>query len=74
MNEETFKGAAGWYNAALKENGHNYSLKYSPNHTRQENNRANQITEEQKETTKLYCVPNKKKKKKKEEGTQEQEK
>ena len=32
VNEETFKKAAEPYNAALKENGHNYILKYMPNH------------------------------------------
>ena len=42
VNEETFKEAAGPYNAALKENGHNYTLKYTPNHNRHENSKANQ--------------------------------
>ena len=40
VNEETFKEAAGPYNAALKENGHNYTLKYTPNHNRHENSKA----------------------------------
>ena len=49
MKKETFKEAAEPYNAALKENGHNCILKYTPNHTRQENSRANPITEDQNE-------------------------
>ena len=47
VNEETLKKAAGPYNAALKENGHSYTLKYTPNHTRQENSRAYTLMEEQ---------------------------
>ena len=50
VNEETFKEAAGPYNAALKENGHNYTLKYMPNHNRHENSKANPRTEANHET------------------------
>ena len=50
VNEETFKEAAGPYNAALKENGHNYTLKYTPKHNRHENSKANRRTEEHHET------------------------
>ena len=50
MNEETFKEAAGPYNAALKENGHNYTLNYTPNHNRHDNSKANTRTEEHHET------------------------
>ena len=50
VNEETFKEAAGPYNAALKENGHNYTLKYTPNHNRHENSKANPRTEANHET------------------------
>ena len=44
VNEETSKEAAGPYNAALKENGHNYTLNFTPNYTRQR--KANPRTEE----------------------------
>ena len=50
MNEETFKEAAGPYNAALKENGHNYTLKYTRNHNRHENSKADPRTEANHET------------------------
>ena len=50
MNEETFKETAGPYNAALKENGHNYTLNYTPNHNRHENSKAKPRTEEHHET------------------------
>ena len=46
MNEKTFKELARPYNVTRKEIGHNYILKYKPNHTRQENSRANPISEE----------------------------
>ena len=46
VNKETFKEAAVPYNAALKENGHNYTLNYTPNHNRHENSKANPRTEE----------------------------
>ena len=64
MNEEAFKEAAGAYKAALKENEHNYISKYTPNHTRQENSRANPITEEQNEPELNHTVCQKKKRKK----------
>ena len=63
-----FLFAAGPFNAALKENGHNHILKYTPNHTRQENSSANPITEEQNEAEPNHTVC------KKEEETQKQEK
>ena len=47
LKEETFKKAAG---PALKENGHNYTLNYKPNHNRHENSKANPRTEEHHET------------------------
>ena len=50
MNEETFKEAAGPYYAALKENGHNYTLNYTPNHNRHKNSKANPRTEEHHKT------------------------
>ena len=50
VNEETFKEAAGPYNAALKENGHNYTLKYTRNHNRHENSKADPRTEAHHET------------------------
>ena len=50
VNGETFKEAAGPYNAALKENGHNYTLKYMLNHNRRENSKANPRTEAHHET------------------------
>ena len=50
MNEKTFKEAAGPYNPALKENGHNYTLKYTLNHNRHENSKANPRTEAHHET------------------------
>ena len=67
VNEETFKEAAGPYNAALKENGHNYTLNYTPNHNRHENSKANPRSEEHHETepTQTGCQ-------KKEGRTQEQ--
>ena len=46
MNEETFKEAAGPHNAALKENGHNYTFNYTPNLNRHERSKANPRTEE----------------------------
>ena len=49
VNEETFKEAAGPYNAALKENGDNYTLKYTPTHNRYENSIANLRTDEHRE-------------------------
>ena len=68
MNQETFNEATGPYDAALKENRHSYILKYRPNHTMQENSRANSITEELN-----VAEPNQTECQKKEE-TQEQEK
>ena len=50
VNEEKFKEAAGPHNAALKENEHNYTLKYTPNHNRHENSKANPRTEAHHET------------------------
>ena len=44
VNEQTSKEAAGPYNVALKENGHDYTLNYTPNHTRP--CKANPKTEE----------------------------
>ena len=66
MIQKTFKEAAGPYNAALIENGQNYILKYTPNHTRQENSRAKPITEEQNvaQPNHNYCMTKKKKRKK----------
>ena len=55
MNEETLKEAAGPYNAALKENGHNYTLKYTPNHNRHENSKANPRTEAHHEPKHTGC-------------------
>ena len=49
MNEETFKEAAGPYNAALKENGHNYTLNYTPNPT---DMKTEKLTQERKNTMK----------------------
>ena len=50
VNEETFREPAGPYNAALKENSHNYTLNYTPTHNRQENSKANPRTEDHHET------------------------
>ena len=46
VNEETFNEAAGPYNATLKDNGHYYTLNYTPNHNRHENSKTNPRTEE----------------------------
>ena len=56
MNEEAFKEAAGPHNTDSKENGHSYILTYKPNYTRQENSRANPITEELNEIGPTHIV------------------
>ena len=63
MNEETFKEAAGPYNAALKENGHNYILKYELNLTSQWNSRSNPIAEELNKAERNHTTCQKKRKK-----------
>ena len=61
VNEETFKEAAGPYNATLKENGHNYTLKYTPNHNRHENNKATETQERKNTMKRSQSIPDAKK-------------
>ena len=60
VNEETFKKAAGPYNTAPKENGQNYTLNDTPNHTRHEHSKAYPKNERIPSRAKAYSMPKKK--------------